>query len=208
MHGVVLIDDIDTFSYQSVFLQPPAKDRHRSDCRKRLLMRKMCVITNQFLLVREREMLEIYMYHNHRLRDLRPFVHSKTGYLVLSKVQHIIYLLQQYFSFFTEQDYKKIDLVAKEVLLLKQYNFLRDYLRLHSYRRCGLLYGISNQAVYCRLSYIVSRLQGSLFFKKASYTEGGLKRARKNIERAKYVLKTTKPLVGLIYTLQHYRAKL
>jgi len=205
MRGIILVDDIDKLAYKPAFPHQLAKDRCREDRRKRLMLKKINVIAGKFLLFREREMLEIYMYHNHRVRDLRPFVHSKTRYLVLSKMHHILYLLQQYLKFFFEYDYKEIDQVAREVLLPKQYIFLCDYLRLHSYRRCSLLYSISIQAVYCRLRYIKDRLQGKLFVDKKDIE---LKKVRKNIERARYVLEVTKPLVELITTLQRYRAKL
>ncbi len=173
--AIIYIDDVDSYEMNSLFQSSSVEERLSSDRKKRLMMRKIHIISNEFLLTRERQILEIYVYHNHNFRDLLSFVHSDNKYYAVRKVKKILGLLRQFVIFFTEHNYKEIDKIVQHILLPQQYEFLKVYLRLHSYRRCGLFYGITFQAIRDRLVKIIARLHKDI---------------------------RTKPLVHLIFSLQ------
>jgi len=171
--------DLETTPHVSAFSQTSSDESLRRDRNRRRLLGRLRVISSHFLTTSERQILEMYMFHNRSLQELSVFMPSRSISLVRTRVDRILRKLHHFIRFF-DSDYKKIDQIAQRVLLPRQYIFLKEYLHLQSYRKIGLLYGITEQAIYCRLVQITERLE-------------------KNSE--------TEPLVELIRDLQNRRGR-
>ncbi len=157
--NLVFTNDIDKSVYESAFFtEQSIEERIVRDRRNKLRFQRVLVIASHFLLSRERRVFEIYVYHNRNISDLLCFVKSQEKYLVIHKVKKIFSLLRKFVEFFDENPYKKIDRIVQEILLPRQYELLKLYLRMHHYRRCGLAYGVTEQTIQSRVEMIKKRL--------------------------------------------------
>jgi len=140
------------------FAHTSVQEIKRRDAQKRRMKRVLEVVAHQYLLTSERKVLEIVLYSNHSVQEIYPFVKTNARYLARRRIRRVLKLLSKFVQYFDNYPYKKIQKVAQEVLTTSQYEFLISYLRLHSYRRVALLYGISIQAVQGRIQTVLKRL--------------------------------------------------
>lgn len=176
---IISDEDLDNLELRNAFtIESTPEERWKEECKKRLMFRQLRLIADKFLLTRERAMLNVYMFHNSYREELMMFINTDDRYYVSDVIKKVLKLLRKFVSFFLDNDYKKIDKLCREVLTEKEYQLIRLYLKLHTYRRVGSVYGITEEAIRIRLRGAIKKLN--------SYIE-------------------VRPLLNLIRSLQNYR---